>query len=104
MGNLWGAQVETDGGASTLSPNIGDFTNTPKKGSALTWLNVEKNGLLNTAAFHAVQAHPESAGERITALFQVEVMPGEILAKMALCNHTMEVRGEHAGKYSQLSN
>ena len=65
----------SDGGAETLFPFVGadGFSNAPKMGSALAWLNVEANGSRNHKASHAVQAHPSSMGDRYVALFQVDL-------------------------------
>jgi hypothetical protein len=68
----------SDGGASTLFPLANDLANIPKKGSALTWLNVNDGGNLNPKAFHAVQAQPASAGERNIMLLQIDLDPSKV--------------------------
>mmetsp|Transcript_59547 Transcript_59547/g.176576 ORF Transcript_59547/g.176576 Transcript_59547/m.176576 type:complete len:405 (-) Transcript_59547:222-1436(-) len=69
----------TDGGASTVFPNAGVTIN-PKKGALATWLNVRKDGSLNTMAAHGVQAHPGFAGERATInIFFRDLTPDEFV-------------------------
>lgn len=69
----------TDGGAGNIFPNA-NVTIVPKKGSAYTWLNYDRYGRRNPKADHAVQAHPESAGERLSVSFEIRGNPKELLA------------------------
>ena len=69
----------SDGGAETFFPFADTDSSetvvsvTPKKGSGVAWLNVHSNGSINPKSFHAVQGHPESAGDRKLAFFQVDL-------------------------------
>ena len=59
----------SDGGASTVFP-AANVSITPKKGQAAMWLNVHKDGSVNTKTFHAVEAQPLDAGDRIIILIE----------------------------------
>ena len=59
----------SNGGAGAIFPYAMDGVSVfPKKGTAHTWLNVDRLGRRNPRADHAVQAHPLSAGERIVVI------------------------------------
>ena len=57
----------SDGGANLLFPNA-NVSVVPKKGRAVAWLNMDKDGNRNPKADHAVQAHPANAGKRLVML------------------------------------
>lgn len=60
----------TNGGANLIFPAV-DVRVVPKFGRATTWWNVDAHGNRNPMADHAVQAHPEQAGDRLIMLFEV---------------------------------
>ena len=61
----------SDGGAKTVFPKP-NVAIEPKKGTLSLWLNVDGESRPNVNAFHAVQAHPDHSGERITAIMRIE--------------------------------
>ena len=72
-----------DGGAATWFPfanNDDGLSYVPKKGSALAWLNVHSNRSIIPTAYHAVQAHPASMGERSVALLMVDLKKNSLSA------------------------
>lgn len=69
----------TNGGAATVFTKAG-VTIVPRKGALAMWFNMDENGNMNPMAQHAVQAHPGSAGERVTMnIFIRDVTPEEFL-------------------------
>lgn len=72
----------TDGGASLIFPNA-DLEITPKAGAAYTWVNKNMDGTRNPKADHAVQAHPESGGERLILMFDIIGSTEEVAASFS---------------------
>ena len=60
----------SEGGAGTIFPRV-NVTIPPKVGMASTWMNYDRSGKRNPQADHAVQAHPSSAGTRLTASIEL---------------------------------
>jgi hypothetical protein len=59
----------TDGGAGTYFPGT-DLLVIPKKGSILTWLNVNPDGSSRGSAMHAVQAAAKDDPDRVILSFR----------------------------------
>ena len=64
----------SNGGAGVIFPRADNGVSVfPKKGTAHTWLNVDRLGRRNPKADHAVQAHPSSAGERLVVILEFRI-------------------------------